>query len=177
MDQHGLWRCHMNSNGSDWAVIRTLVNRCCCGHFVLFVSRLVTCACRVQGTVKAEGRGNNPVVFRLRNETTAHNHSLVRLGTEEGAMEGRLQVRPTEADEWGTVCNKVSGASTTTGASLRRNSLGYQRSARWQHFEAPSTLPGETNALQLLTARAALPKIRVETLIGSQANYEIKLIR
>ena len=30
-------------------------------------------------------------------------------------------------------------------------------------------------ALHLLTARAALPQIRVETLIGSQANYEIKI--
>ena len=40
---------------------------------------------------------------------------------------------------------------------------------------SPSTLPGETNALHLLAARAALPQIRVEALIGSQANYEIKL--
>ena len=39
----------------------------------------------------------------------------------------------------------------------------------------PSTLHGETNALYLLTARAALPQIKVETLIGSQANYEIKI--
>ena len=38
-----------------------------------------------------------------------------------------------------------------------------------------STLPGETIALHVLTARAALPQIRVETLIGSQANYEIKI--
>ena len=40
---------------------------------------------------------------------------------------------------------------------------------------SPSTLPGETNALHLLTARAALPQVRVETLIGSQANYEITI--
>ena len=40
---------------------------------------------------------------------------------------------------------------------------------------SPSTLPGETNALHVLTAMAALPQIRVETLIGSQANYEIKI--
>ena len=39
---------------------------------------------------------------------------------------------------------------------------------------SPSTLPGET-VLNLLPARAALPQIRVETLIGSQANYEIKI--
>ena len=41
---------------------------------------------------------------------------------------------------------------------------------------SPSTLPGETNALHLLTARAALPQIRVETLIGFQAiKIEIKI--
>ena len=40
---------------------------------------------------------------------------------------------------------------------------------------SPSTLPGETNALHLLTARAVLPHIMIETLIGSQANYEIKI--
>ena len=40
---------------------------------------------------------------------------------------------------------------------------------------SPSTLPGVTNALHLLTARAALAQIRIETLIGSQANYEIKI--
>ena len=41
---------------------------------------------------------------------------------------------------------------------------------------SPSTLPGETNAfVNRLTARVALPQISVETLIGSQANYEIKL--
>ena len=36
-------------------------------------------------------------------------------------------------------------------------------------------MPRETNALHMLTARAALPHIRVETLIGSQATYEIKI--
>ena len=40
---------------------------------------------------------------------------------------------------------------------------------------SPSTLPGDTIALHLLTARAALPQIRVEMLIGSQANYEIEI--
>ena len=40
---------------------------------------------------------------------------------------------------------------------------------------SPSTLTGKGIALHLLTARAALPQIRVETLIGSQANYEIKI--
>ena len=40
---------------------------------------------------------------------------------------------------------------------------------------SPSTLPGERDVLHLLPARAALPQIRVETLIGFQANYDIKL--
>ena len=40
---------------------------------------------------------------------------------------------------------------------------------------SPSTLSGEDNALHLLHARAALPHIRVETLIGSRANNEIQI--
>ena len=40
---------------------------------------------------------------------------------------------------------------------------------------SPSTLPGEINALYLLAARMALAQIRVDTLIGSQANYKIKI--
>ena len=39
----------------------------------------------------------------------------------------------------------------------------------------PSTLPGERDALHLLATRVALSQIRVETLIGSQANYEMKI--
>ena len=39
----------------------------------------------------------------------------------------------------------------------------------------PSTLSGERDVLHLLRATAALPQIRVETLIGSQAIYEIKI--
>ncbi len=42
-------------------------------------------------------------------------------------------------------------------------------------FRHTPTLPGETNALHLLSTKAALPQIKVETLIGSQANYEIKI--
>ena len=34
---------------------------------------------------------------------------------------------------------------------------------------------GERVGLHFRPARAALPQIRVETLIGSQANYEIKI--
>ena len=51
-----------------------------------------------------------------------------------------------------------------------RNSLGEVAT-----LLSPSTLTGETNALHLLTARAALPQIRVEKLIGSQVDYEIKI--
>ena len=40
---------------------------------------------------------------------------------------------------------------------------------------SPSTLPGERDVMHLLPAKAALPQIRVETLIGYQANYEIKI--
>ena len=45
----------------------------------------------------------------------------------------------------------------------------------WAALLSPSTLSGETNAIHLLAARAALSQIRVETLIGSQANYEITI--
>ena len=39
---------------------------------------------------------------------------------------------------------------------------------------SPSHPPGETMGLHFRPARAALPQIRVETLIGSQGNFEIK---
>ena len=39
----------------------------------------------------------------------------------------------------------------------------------------PRTLPGERDVLHLLPARAALPQIMVEILIGSQANFEIQI--
>ena len=40
---------------------------------------------------------------------------------------------------------------------------------------SPSHPPGETIGLHFRPARAALPQIRVETLIGSQANDEIQI--
>ena len=40
---------------------------------------------------------------------------------------------------------------------------------------SPSHPPGETKGLHFQPARAALPQIRVEMLIGSQANYETKI--
>ena len=41
----------------------------------------------------------------------------------------------------------------------------------------PSPPPGERDVLHLRPARAALPQTRAEALIGSQANYEIKIKR
>ena len=40
----------------------------------------------------------------------------------------------------------------------------------------PSTLPGQTNDLHLLTPRAAVPQIRVETLIGIKLQLHIKIV-
>ena len=63
-------------------------------------------------------------------------------------------------------------------SELRLVSLNWPRLPKLRELAAhssPSTLPGETNVLDLLTARAALTQIRVETLIGFQANYEITI--
>ena len=54
------------------------------------------------------------------------------------------------------------------------SSLGYPGSVRWQHFKPPQLYLG-IYCSAFVTARAALPQIRVETLIGSQANYDIKI--
>ena len=40
---------------------------------------------------------------------------------------------------------------------------------------SPSPPPGERDVLHFRHARAALLKIKVETVIGSRANYEIKI--
>ena len=40
---------------------------------------------------------------------------------------------------------------------------------------SPSHPPAENVGLHFRAARAALPQIRVQTLIGSQADYEIKI--
>ena len=53
-------------------------------------------------------------------------------------------------------------------------SLGYPDSVRWQHFQAPQLRLGQFMGLSFYI-RAALPQIRVETLICCQANYEIKI--
>ena len=52
--------------------------------------------------------------------------------------------------------------------------LDYPSSVRWQHLFSPS-LRLECICFSNVATRAALPQNRVQTLIGSQANYEIKL--
>jgi len=62
----------------------------------------------VEGYVHFRGTEQNPVVLRLRNETTWMNNTRVRLVDGPSLLEGRLEVRPTEEDEWGTICQDVS---------------------------------------------------------------------
>ena len=54
------------------------------------------------------------------------------------------------------------------------SSLDYPGSVRWQPFLAPHICLGNWCSTNVAT-RMALPKSRIEKLIGSQANYEIKL--
>jgi len=61
----------------------------------------------VEGYVKMEGTSDNPVTLRLMNESTWINSSTIRLVEGPSVLEGRLEVRPTEHEEWGTVCNHV----------------------------------------------------------------------
>ena len=61
----------------------------------------------VEGFVEMEGTAERPVTLRLLNESTWINHTNVRLVDGPSVLEGRLEVRPTENDTWGTVCNKV----------------------------------------------------------------------
>ena len=51
-------------------------------------------------------------------------------------------------------------------------SLGYPDSLGWQHFSAPKLRLGIYWAA-VVTARAVLPQLMVEMLIGSQAEFEI----
>jgi hypothetical protein len=66
----------------------------------------------VEGYVNFNGQADQPVVLRLANESTWINHTYVRLADGPSLLEGRLEVRPSEQDEWGTVCNDVSIAGT-----------------------------------------------------------------
>jgi hypothetical protein len=70
----------------------------------------------VEGYVEIAGNPDSYVTLRLRNESTWFNNSLVRLSGQAMAgraidewevLEGRLEVRPSQDDEWGTVCREV----------------------------------------------------------------------
>jgi hypothetical protein len=62
----------------------------------------------VEGYVNFQGTADQPITVKLANESTWINHTLIRLVGGPSYLEGRLEVRPTEFDEWGTVCNDVS---------------------------------------------------------------------
>ena len=65
----------------------------------------------------------------------------------------------------------LSVVRSEVGQSHRITSLGYPGSVKWQHFKPLNTAWGKKRSAIV----TALPQIRVETLIGSQANYEIKI--
>ena len=60
-----------------------------------------------EGPFYADGTDGNRVEFTYADEDTFRNHSRVRLVDGADEYEGRVEVRPSEDDEWGTVCNKV----------------------------------------------------------------------
>lgn len=62
----------------------------------------------IQGYVNFEGTADQPIIMSLLNESTWVNSSVIRLVDGPSLLEGRLEVRPTENDEWGTVCNEVN---------------------------------------------------------------------
>lgn len=62
----------------------------------------------VENYVNFVGSENNPIVLTLYNESTWINSSVIRLVDGPSVLEGRLEVRPTEDDEWGTICVDVS---------------------------------------------------------------------
>jgi len=61
----------------------------------------------IEGFVEMQGTSDRPVTLRLLNETTWVNSTTIRLVDGPSVLEGRLEVRPTENDTWGTVCNRV----------------------------------------------------------------------
>ena len=78
---------------------------------------------------------------------------------------------PTDASGHFIKCVGNRGCYCSRESGRDNNSPDYPGSVRWQHFSR-STLPGDFWAA-FVTARAALPQIRVEMLIGSQAKIEI----
>ena len=59
--------------------------------------------------------------MKIKNESTYQNSSTVRLVDGPHEWEGRVEVRPSEDDEWGTVCNE---GWTATDASVVCKMLG-----------------------------------------------------
>lgn len=51
--------------------------------------------------------GEHEAQFVLRNESTYGNRSTVRLVDGPSEWEGRVEIRPTVNDTWGTICNQV----------------------------------------------------------------------
>lgn len=62
----------------------------------------------VEGYVDFQGSQQQPIILKLKNESTWVNSSRIQLVAGPDLHEGRLEVRPTEYDEWGTICNVVS---------------------------------------------------------------------
>ena len=62
----------------------------------------------VQDRLEADGTEAEPITMKLLNETTILNSTYVRLVDGATEMEGRVEVRPSADDDWGTVCNLVS---------------------------------------------------------------------
>lgn len=61
----------------------------------------------VEGYLSLQGSPGNPVILQLKNESTWMNNTRARLVDGPSLLEGRLEVRPTEDDDWGTICNNV----------------------------------------------------------------------
>ena len=64
----------------------------------------------VQGLVEFDGTADRPILMRLKNESTFTNHSLIRMVDGPNELEGRLEVRINETDEWSTICSEVSAS-------------------------------------------------------------------
>ena len=67
----------------------------------------------VHGRLDADANEREHIKLMLKDEETMTNHTLVRLADGKDDFEGRLEIRPTEEDEWGTVCRRVSCVVST----------------------------------------------------------------
>ena len=52
--------------------------------------------------------GEANAMFALKNASTYQNSSTVRLIDGPSEWEGRVEVRPSVNDSWGTICNEVT---------------------------------------------------------------------